>query len=170
MENTTLEGTYVAIYDWHGRVTWISGKETLAKEGDLAWEHLAEELQDGAKQVFSRVVTLRETATVEAQNQAGDHFRIWLWPLHSPEAAVCTLAIRIPKELSLLTEREREVLGLLATGHAVRDIVIELDVSASTVHTHLRKARTKLCLPNLESLTGFAAKYCHPHAAPGPLL
>jgi DNA-binding CsgD family transcriptional regulator len=160
MPDATLDGTYVCICDWHGRVIWISGDHPLAKPGDLVWQHLEDESQEMAKIGLARVVSLGEQATLELTNRRGDHFRSWLWPLQSPEIAVCVLSITIPKELGLLTDREREVLGLLALGHTTREIAKELDVSASTVHTHLRRAREKLSLPSVESLTGFAARYC----------
>ena len=76
------------------------------------------------------------------------------------------LTIGIPAELKSLTERERDVLGHLAMGNTTKEIAKELDVSTSTVHSHLRKSREKLSLNNIEALTGFAARYCHPHAAP----
>ena len=42
----TLDGTYVTICDWHGRVTWISGSTALSQVGDIAWENLADDFQD----------------------------------------------------------------------------------------------------------------------------
>jgi LuxR family maltose regulon positive regulatory protein len=43
-----------------------------------------------------------------------------------------------------LTDREREVLGLLATPLSLPDIAVELDIAASTVKTHVRALYTKL--------------------------
>jgi two-component system nitrate/nitrite response regulator NarL len=43
-----------------------------------------------------------------------------------------------------LTEREREVLGLLANGHAHDEIGAELGIGVETVRTHLRKASGRL--------------------------
>ncbi len=160
-----LDATVVTICDWRGYVVWISQKNEKAKPGDLAWQHLAAESQERAKTAFSRVVTLREEGTLELQNDRGEHFRAWFWPLASPEVAVCVLSTSIPQELDLLTLREREILGLLGQGRKVRDIASELDVSASTVHTHLRRVKEKLSLTTMESLTGFAARYCYPESA-----
>jgi DNA-binding CsgD family transcriptional regulator len=138
----------------------------MLKPGEFAWANLAEEYQESAKATIARVVTLRENAHIELQNREGLCFRSWLWPLESPEIAICILSINIPKELSLLTDRERETLSLVAQGRSTREIAEELDLSVSTVHTHLRRSRKKLSLPNVESLTGFAARYCHPNIAP----
>ena len=76
--------------------------------------------------------------------------------------AACILTKRIPTELRLLTVRESECLELLAQGFDTHEIGKELDVSLSTVHTHLKRAREKLGLSDIESLISFAARYCYP--------
>ncbi len=53
-----------------------------------------------------------------------------------------------PNEAALralrLTEREREVLGLLAAGHSNKEIARTLDVSPNTVKTHVANLYAKL--------------------------
>ncbi|NOY40371.1 MAG: helix-turn-helix transcriptional regulator [Planctomycetes bacterium] len=166
MSDTTLVDTHITICDWQGRVIWVSGDDMLIKPGDFAWEHLAEESHEPAKTAVARVVALREKMVVESSNELGQRFRAWLWPLHSPEMALCVLSVAIPNELSLLTVRENETLSHLAQGLQTREISTKMDVSTSTTHTHLRRIREKLKLTTLESLTAFAARYCHPHAMP----
>jgi DNA-binding NarL/FixJ family response regulator len=46
--------------------------------------------------------------------------------------------------LTGLTEREREVLGLLANGHSYDEIGKQLGISPETVRTHVRKAMGRL--------------------------
>lgn len=166
MSDATLIGSYVTICDWQGRVIWVSGDGLLTQPGDFAWEHLAEESLEPAKEAVARVVSLREKIVAEFSNNQGQRFRAWLWPLHSPEMALCVLSVAIPKELSLLTARENETLSHLAQGLPTREIAAKMDVSTSTIHTHLRRAREKLSLPTLEALTAFAARHSHPHAMP----
>lgn len=160
-----LEGTYVTICDWEGRVVWMSHQEVMLQPGDQIWKHLAEGQQEHAKTVFSRVATLKEKANAEWRNSRNEHFRCWLWPLHTPDTAVCILSIRIPEELQLLTSREKDVLELLALGMTTKEVATKLELSTSTIHTHLRKVREKLGLPNLESVVGFAARYCSSNLA-----
>ena len=49
---------------------------------------------------------------------------------------------------STLTEREREVLALLAQGATNREIAAELYLSFDTIKTHVRKVFTKLGVNN----------------------
>jgi DNA-binding NarL/FixJ family response regulator len=49
-----------------------------------------------------------------------------------------------PEQLSALTEREREVLALVAHGLSNDDIAVRLVVSPLTVKTHVNRAMTKL--------------------------
>lgn len=160
---TTPAGTYVLICDWHGTVRWISGEETLLQAGEPAWKNLNDESRERAQQVLGRVVTLREEAVLELENLQGSLYRVWLWPLDSPEMAVCVLSVAMPKALQLLSSREREALRLLAHGSSAKQIAQKLSVSLSTVHTYFRRSREKLGLDSTEALVGFAARFCQPY-------
>jgi DNA-binding CsgD family transcriptional regulator len=70
--------------------------------------------------------------------------------------------MRLPANINQLTEREHECLELVAQGIETQQIARRLDVSLSTVHTHMRRAREKLDLPSLEALISFAARYLYP--------
>ncbi len=48
------------------------------------------------------------------------------------------------EQMATLTQRERDVLRLLADGHSNEEIGKELFISAETVRTHVRKAMAKL--------------------------
>lgn len=152
--------------DWRGRCVWVSTDNYAIKPGEFVWEHLAAESQQHIKDLLGRVVTSRETQVVEVFDQHGDRFRGRMWPLDSPEIAVCLLGIRIPSQLALVTARERECLELLAKGIETKLIAKQLDVSVSTVQTHLKRIREKLGLPTSEALASFAARYCYPADKP----
>jgi len=59
----------------------------------------------------------------------------------------------------LLTEREREVLRLVAQGYTDKEIAGELYVSARTVQNHLASVRTKLGLSRRAELARWAAEH-----------
>jgi DNA-binding CsgD family transcriptional regulator len=157
--DATLADTYVGLCDWHGRIVWRSGANIRLQVGDELWKSTASQSKDSLKSAVASVVTLRENRTLEIENQWKEHFRVWLWPLSDPEIALAVLAMRIPRELALLTERETACLRCLAQGMPTRDIAKELGIGLTTVHTHLRRSREKLGLTSGEALIGLAARY-----------
>ena len=58
----------------------------------------------------------------------------------------------------LLTEREREVLQLLAEGHSNKEVATLLDVSVSTVETHRANLMQKLNLHNTAEIVLYAVR------------
>jgi len=63
-----------------------------------------------------------------------------------------------PQPQSDLTNREREVLQLLAEGHATKQIASLLHLSEKTVEVHRRNIMKKLGLGNLADLTRYALR------------
>jgi len=59
---------------------------------------------------------------------------------------------------SQLSDRERQVLKLLAEGKSVKEIGFTLAVSAKTVETHRLNIRDKLGISSLAELTKFAIR------------
>lgn len=159
MSDATLDHVFLILCDWRGQLVWETAKAAALQIGDHVWDHLDPPSQEKARQALARVVTLREQQQVEVRNDRGQWFRAWLWPLESPQVAVCILGIQVPQELIKLTRREKQCLQCLARGLAVKDVAEELDVSVSTVHTLLRRCREKLNLPSGEALIAFAGKH-----------
>ena len=59
---------------------------------------------------------------------------------------------------SLLTEREREVLQLIAEGKSTKQIAVDLNVSSKTVESHRRQVMGKLNIHNVAELTKYAIR------------
>jgi DNA-binding CsgD family transcriptional regulator len=154
--------SHVLICDWKGTLQWTSKAALYQAYGDLAWNYVPENDRERYREAFSRATTLGKRQQIDVDCIHGGRYRAWLWPLNWPDAAVCILAVRIPEEMALLTPREHECLKLLSRGLTVGDLAEEMDVSTSTVHTLMRRARMKLKLGSMEELVSFAARFCFP--------
>lgn len=73
------------------------------------------------------------------------------------DAFSATDAPAIDAELDQLTQREREVLRLIARGYAYKEIAKELFISVKTVETHVSSVLRKLQLSNRHELSRWAA-------------
>jgi DNA-binding NarL/FixJ family response regulator len=62
------------------------------------------------------------------------------------------------QSFSLLTEREREVLQLIAEGRSTKQIAYDLHVSSKTVESHRRQVMGKLNVRSVAELTKFAIR------------
>lgn len=58
-----------------------------------------------------------------------------------------------------LTHRERQVLGLLATGRSTREIAASLNLSANTVAVHLASLRRRLAVRTIAALVLVAVRH-----------
>ncbi len=61
-------------------------------------------------------------------------------------------------EAEVLTDREREVLQLLAEGQSTKQIALKLHISAKTVETHRRQIMNKLDMHTVAELTKYAVR------------
>ncbi len=67
----------------------------------------------------------------------------------SPEAAARLVReVRVPDSPEALTEREAEVLRLIAAGHSNKEIARDLKITEGTVKTHVSKILAKLNVPS----------------------
>jgi DNA-binding NarL/FixJ family response regulator len=73
------------------------------------------------------------------------------------DAFAATDAPSVDPELDQLTQREREVLRLIARGYAYKEIAKELFISVKTVETHMSSVLRKLQLSNRHELARWAA-------------
>ncbi|MFY0409074.1 response regulator transcription factor, partial [Solicola sp. PLA-1-18] len=63
---------------------------------------------------------------------------------------------QVDEDLDRLTEREREVMRLIARGYAYKEVAKELFISVKTVETHVSSVLRKLQLSSRHELTRWA--------------
>ena len=98
---------------------------------------LADALEVGARGFVLKEAPLQDLVRAVERVAAGEAYV-------DPVLAGVLVGARTTTEIPTLTRREREVLRLLADGHANEAIGAELGNSTETVRTHLRKAMAKL--------------------------
>jgi len=73
------------------------------------------------------------------------------------DAFAGTIAVaQVDEDLDRLTEREREVMRLIARGYAYKEVAKELFISIKTVETHVSSVLRKLQLSSRHELTRWA--------------
>jgi DNA-binding NarL/FixJ family response regulator len=98
---------------------------------------LADALEVGARGFVLKEAPLSDLVRAIERVVAGDAYV-------DPVLAGVLVGSPTTDRVATLTQREREVLRLLADGHANDAIASELGISAETVRTHIRKAMAKL--------------------------
>jgi PAS domain S-box-containing protein len=116
------------------------------KQMDELWQaFLREGIQSGSFELLMPDgPRMRVDYSATAEIAPGQHLSILLVPRALPEGA----GVGPSRATRRLTEREREVLALIAMGKASSAIALALDVSPSTVETHVRHCLEKLGASN----------------------
>ena len=65
---------------------------------------------------------------------------------------------QVDEDLDRLTEREREVMRLIARGYAYKEVAGELFISVKTVETHVSSVLRKLQLSSRHEATRWASE------------
>jgi DNA-binding NarL/FixJ family response regulator len=98
---------------------------------------LAEALEAGARGFVLKEAPLSDLVRAVELVHAGETYV-------DPVLAGFLVTDALTERVTKLTHRERDVLRLLADGHANEEIGRRLEISPDTVRTHVRKAMTKL--------------------------
>jgi DNA-binding NarL/FixJ family response regulator len=98
---------------------------------------LSEALDAGARGFVLKEAPLADLVRAVERVAAGETYV-------DPVLAGVLVSAQMQAKLPSLTQREREVLRLLADGHSNEEIGKRLFISPETVRTHVRKAMTKL--------------------------
>lgn len=135
------------------------GVETcfLALSVSDAAEDVIGVIRAGARGYVTKTITAAELVQAIERVRLGD-------AVFSPRLAGFVLdafsgSVPVPTdaELDQLTQREREVLRLIARGYAYKEVAVRLTISAKTVESHVSAVLRKLQLSNRHELTAWAA-------------
>ena len=119
-------------------------------------EYVARAVQDGADGYLLKDSAVQDLVGAIEAVQAG---RAYYSPAVQRELSELLRAHSAPpRPMDTLTEREREVLRLVAAGLSTKEIASQLDISTRTVETHRANLMRKLNLKSVALLTQFAIR------------
>jgi len=140
-----------------GDATDASGPSYLALSVSDAAEDVIGTIRGGARGYVTKTITGPELAAAIERINDGD-------AVFSPRLAGFVLdafsgvieVAAIDEDLDRLTEREREVMRLIARGYSYKEVARELFISIKTVETHMSNVLKKLQLSSRHELTRWA--------------
>jgi DNA-binding NarL/FixJ family response regulator len=134
------------------------GTKFLALSVSDAAEDVIGTIRGGARGYVTKTITGPELVAAIERVATGD-------AVFSPRLAGFVLdafagsieVAQIDEDLDRLTEREREVMRLIARGYAYKEVASELFISVKTVETHVSSVLRKLQLSSRHELTRWAS-------------
>lgn len=153
----------ISLHDTHGVVRWISDAPPPATPqeviGTCPWDWTIEAEKPMVRQLFAACIALGEphhfivrvlvhgvpmTLDVRVDPTTGTALPV-----------ICRVRV-IDRKISLLTERELEVVRLTGTGMSTAEICRRLKISRSSIDTHRSRAKEKLGIKSLAALAIWA--------------
>ncbi|MBS43322.1 MAG: DNA-binding response regulator [Nocardioides sp.] len=136
----------------------LAGTRFLALSVSDAAEDVIGTIRGGARGYVTKTITGPELVDAIGRVADGD-------AVFSPRLAGFVLdafagtieVAQVDGDLDRLTEREREVMRLIARGYAYREVASELFISVKTVETHMSSVLRKLQLSSRHELTRWAS-------------
>ena len=126
----------------------------LALSVSDAAEDVIGTIRGGARGYVTKTITGPELVAAVGRVADGD-------AVFSPRLAGFVLdafeVAAVDEDLDRLTEREREVMRLIARGYAYKEVAKELFISIKTVETHMSSVLRKLQLSSRHELTRWAS-------------
>jgi DNA-binding NarL/FixJ family response regulator len=135
------------------------GTKFLALSVSDAAEDVIGTIRSGARGYVTKSITGEELIDAIGRVAAGD-------AVFSPRLAGFVLdafagtieVAAVDEDLDRLTEREREVMRLIARGYSYKEVAGELFISIKTVETHMGSVLRKLQLSSRHELTRWASE------------
>lgn len=128
---------------------WSKDTKVVVITGFTSAGHLADWAEAGVQGLFLKSCPMDEVLLGLQQVIAGELYR---------SAAVTELLSKQPATRVKLTNRERQILDLLADGSSNKEIAHKLSISVKTVDTHRTKIMSKLDVHSVAQLIAYALK------------
>jgi two-component system response regulator NreC len=119
-------------------------------------EYVARAVQDGADGYLLKDSAVQDLVAAIEAVQAGRAY--YSPPVQRELSELLRAHAAPPRPMDTLTEREREVVGLVVKGLSTKEIATQLDISTRTVETHRANLMRKLNLKSVALLTQFAIR------------
>lgn len=119
-------------------------------------EYVARAVQDGADGYLLKDSAVQDLVAAIEAVQAGRAY--YSPPVQRELSELLRAHSAPPRPMDTLTEREREVVGLVVKGLSTKEIATQLDISTRTVETHRANLMRKLNLKSVALLTQFAIR------------
>lgn len=135
-----------------------TGTRYLALSVSDAAEDVIGTIRGGARGYVTKTITGPELVSAIQRVAEGDAVfspRLAGFVLDAFSGTIAVAAV--DEDLDRLTEREREVMRLIARGYAYKEVAKELFISIKTVETHMSSVLRKLQLSSRHELTRWAS-------------
>jgi DNA-binding NarL/FixJ family response regulator len=134
----------------------LPGMKVLVLTMHADAEYVARAVQDGADGYLLKDSAVQDLVAAIEAVQAGRAY--YSPPVQRELSELLRAHSAPPRPMDTLTEREREVVGLVVKGLSTREIATQLDISTRTVETHRANLMRKLNLKSVALLTQFAIR------------
>ena len=134
----------------------LPGMKVLVLTMHADAEYVARAVQDGADGYLLKDSAVQDLVAAIEAVQAGRAY--YSPPVQRRLSELLRAHSAPPRPMDTLTEREREVVGLVVKGLSTREIASQLDISTRTVETHRANLMRKLNLKSVALLTQFAIR------------
>jgi DNA-binding NarL/FixJ family response regulator len=137
------------------KATW-PGMKVLVLTMHADAEYVARAVQDGADGYLLKDSAVQDLVAAIDAVQAGRAY--YSPPVQRELSELLRAHSAPPRPMDTLTDREREVVGLVVKGLSTKEIATQLDISTRTVETHRANLMRKLNLKSVALLTQFAIR------------
>ena len=134
----------------------LPGMKVLVLTMHADAEYVARAVQDGADGYLLKDSAVQDLVAAIEAVQAGRAY--YSPPVQRELSELLRAHAAPPRPMDTLTEREREVVQLVAKGLSTREIAARLEISTRTVETHRANLMRKLNLKSVALLTQFAIR------------